>query len=139
VTELSRKRDREEGERGTAKGGEPAVVAPASLSPQELHIVWLDRQEVYLSWAGLISAFIITLAFLSVSGWLIFTGHEVSGTILGTVDIVGLVTVFVTGRNASVKSKGPDIPRLEDKAVDGPTSKRQELNVGAGREPAQAP
>jgi hypothetical protein len=74
-------------------------ITPAQRSLlRERHIMWLDRQEVYLAWAGLISAFVLALSFLGVSAWLIFAGHEVSGTILGTVDLVALVTVFITGR-----------------------------------------
>jgi K+ transporter len=40
--------------------------------------MWLDRQEVYLAWVGMITAFTLALAFLGVSAWLISTGHEVS-------------------------------------------------------------
>lgn len=70
--------------------------------------MWLDRQEVYLAWAGIVSAFTLSLAFLVVSGWLIMAGHEVSGTVLGTIDLVSLATVFITqkrsGNNASVSN-----------------------------------
>jgi hypothetical protein len=60
--------------------------------------MWLDRQEAYLAWAGLTTAFILALSFLGVSAWLIYSGFGVGGTILGTVDLVALVTVFITGR-----------------------------------------
>ncbi|WP_298797037.1 DUF2335 domain-containing protein [uncultured Pseudonocardia sp.] len=40
----------------------------------------------------------IALAFLAVAGVLIFTGHDTAGTIIGSVDLVALVAVFVTGR-----------------------------------------
>ncbi len=60
-----------------------------------------DRER-RLEYVGLISGFVIALAFLSVSAWLIQGGHEVGGTVLGTVDIVGLFTVFVVGRSRSI-------------------------------------
>lgn len=50
------------------------------------------------AWAGLVLGFIIAVLFLIVSAALIINGYEVAGTILGTVDVVGLVTVFVVGR-----------------------------------------
>lgn len=60
--------------------------------------MWLDRQEVYLAWAGLLSALIIALSFLGVSAALVAAGHGLAGTVIGTVDLVALVAVFVTGR-----------------------------------------
>ena len=45
-------------------------------------------------WMG----FILGLLFLGVSAGLILTGHEVSGTVLGTIDLVSLVALFVIGR-----------------------------------------
>jgi hypothetical protein len=80
---------------------------PAGLTPQERHIIWLDRQETYLAWAGIFGAFTITLAFLIVSAWVISIGHEVGGTILGTVDLVALSTVFITRRAIQLGSKTP--------------------------------
>jgi uncharacterized membrane protein len=50
---------------------------------------------------GQLFGFIIALAFLLVSAWLINGGHEVAGVILGSVDLVALVTVFVYGVNSS--------------------------------------
>ncbi len=47
------------------------------------------------------SGLIVALAFLGVSGWLISDGHELAGSILGTVDLVALVTVFVIGRKTT--------------------------------------
>lgn len=83
--------------------------------------MWLDRQEVYLAWAGLISAFIIALSFLGVSAWLISTGNQISGAILGTVDLVALTTVFVTRRPASVGGK----PELERAPADNSESRTE--------------
>ena len=74
-------------------------AVPVPVTPAEQHIMWLNRQEVYLSYAGLVSAFILALTFLGAATSLIFCGHEVGGTVLGTVDLVALVTVFITGRS----------------------------------------
>lgn len=54
-----------------------------------------ERESFWLNIAGLASGWSVSLAFLGVSGWLINGGYQVSGTVLGTVDIVSLVTVFV--------------------------------------------
>lgn len=48
---------------------------------------------------GQMLGFVIALSFLGVSAWLILAGHEITGAVLGTVDLVALVTVFVVGRN----------------------------------------
>jgi uncharacterized membrane protein len=53
---------------------------------------------------GVIVGFVVALAFLAASAWLILNGHEISGAVLGTVDLVALVTVFVLGRD---KTTGP--------------------------------
>lgn len=90
----------------------PGTAIQLSVTAAEQHIMWLDRQETYLTWVGLAMAFTLALSFLGVSAWLIYSGHEVGGTILGTVDLVALVTVFITGRA---------IGRAEERA--SPTSK----------------
>ena len=41
------------------------------------------------------AGFIVALAFLVVSGFLIYEGHDVAGTTLGTIDIVSLVSTFL--------------------------------------------
>lgn len=90
----------------------PSTTIESSVTRAEQHVMWLDRQETYLTWTGLIMAFILALSFLAVSAWLINSGNAVSGTIIGTVDLVALVTVFITGR-----TKG----RAEER--ESPTSK----------------
>lgn len=56
----------------------------------------LKRQKYWLNVLGLITGLIVALSFLGVSAWLIDGDHTVAGTILGSVDLVALVTVFVT-------------------------------------------
>jgi hypothetical protein len=41
---------------------------------------------------------VVALAFLIAAYRLIQDGHSLAGTILGTVDLTGLVAVFVLGR-----------------------------------------
>ncbi len=53
----------------------------------------------YRSFAGLGCGLLVTLCFLFVSYLLIKGGHGWEGTVLGTVDLVGLVAVFVYGSN----------------------------------------
>jgi uncharacterized RDD family membrane protein YckC len=88
----------------------PPVHRDPAVPAAERHVMWLDRQEMYLAWAGLASAFTIALAFLGVSAWLIHSGDAISGTILGTVDIVGLVTVFITRQKRQPTETGRSEP-----------------------------
>lgn len=46
---------------------------------------------------GLVFGFTIAIAFLVGSIYLIATGNQISGTIIGTLDLVSLVSVFVIG------------------------------------------
>jgi uncharacterized membrane protein len=50
---------------------------------------------------GTFCALAVVLTFLAASVSLIATGHDVAGTVLGTVDLVALATVFVFGRARS--------------------------------------
>jgi uncharacterized membrane protein len=54
---------------------------------------------------GLIAGVFIAVLFLAVSAWLIFTGHDIAGTVLGSVDLVALVTVFVVGRDSQKRER----------------------------------
>lgn len=49
---------------------------------------------------GLVLGFLLALAVLGGSVWLVYTGHEVAGTVFGGIDLVALVSVFVLGRAA---------------------------------------
>ncbi len=62
----------------------------------EAHRQNMERRDATLEWAGLISGLIVALAFLASSTWLIATGRTVSGTIIATVDLVALVTLFLS-------------------------------------------
>lgn len=59
--------------------------------------------ELKQSGRGQIFGFIIALAFLIASFILILMGFGIYGTIIGSIDLVALVTVFVLGRKAQQK------------------------------------
>ncbi|MBN8781791.1 MAG: hypothetical protein ABS85_04515 [Sphingobacteriales bacterium SCN 48-20] len=65
---------------------------------QSDHRMQIEDRELDQSNQGQHYAFIIAMAFLLVSGFLIWNGNEVAGTILGTVDLIGLVSVFIIGK-----------------------------------------
>lgn len=47
---------------------------------------------------GMTYAFRICMAFLVISALLIWYGHDLAGTALGTLDLIGLTAVFILGR-----------------------------------------
>lgn len=60
---------------------------------------------------GQLYGLIIALAFFIGAFILIWAGHDIPGTILGSVDLVALVSVFVIGKNHQRKD-------LKEKSVD---------------------
>lgn len=58
------------------------------------------NRELNQSGRGQNYAFIIVIIVLLASVWLIYIGKEISGTILGSVDLVALATVFIIGKYA---------------------------------------
>jgi hypothetical protein len=95
---------------GAASGPhpDPAFSSYAQADPELRKLIerelergyWDVRHQVYLQWTGLFLGFVTAMAFLAVSAWLISGGQPVAGTILGSVDLVALVTVFVVGRRS---------------------------------------
>ena len=74
------------------------ALAESSLAHRQA----MDRGRSWRSAAGLVAGVVIALSFLGVAAWLISSGHGVFGTILGSIDLVALVSVFVLGhRNGS--------------------------------------
>jgi uncharacterized membrane protein len=47
---------------------------------------------------GLWLGFILSIVVLGLSAALIFTDHGIAGTVIGSIDLVSLATVFVIGR-----------------------------------------
>lgn len=69
---------------------------------QILHQQQIERENFEFgskrSFAGLRAGFLIAVLFLCAAVWLVLADHDTAGIILGSVDLVGLVTVFVLGR-----------------------------------------
>jgi hypothetical protein len=74
------------------------VLTSSAIEDLLAHQIAMERSQLRLEWAGLWSALALAFAFLLVAASVIVKGYAVAGTILGTVDLVALVTVFVKGR-----------------------------------------
>lgn len=87
-------------------GGAEAIFKMAK--DQSDHRMIMEKtimnREMNQSGAGQILAFVIAMSFLIVAGYLIYLGHEIGGTIFGTIDLIGLVTVFILGRSGMDRS-----------------------------------
>lgn len=89
-----------------AQNFQQADKATRQLIKDHLKTVeWRRRQVFFLEWAGLVAGLLVVGSFLWASVHLITAGHSVSGTILGSVDMIGLVTVFV------VRQPKPELSR----------------------------
>ena len=62
------------------------------------------RSQLRQSKRGQIFGFIICLVGLGISAWAIGTGHELGGSILGGGGLLGLVSVFIYGKQRQEKS-----------------------------------
>lgn len=94
-----------------------------------------QRFRHFTTYIGQIFGLIIAISFLSASTYLVSTGHDVAGGVLGTVDIVALVTVFVAGRGTSERKsiqgvEARTLSRLKpsDAPVEGDTLPREEIS-----------
>lgn len=58
----------------------------------------LERAESQRQRLGQVFALIVALSFLVAGFALVSEGHDVAGTVLGTADLVALVTAFLLGR-----------------------------------------
>lgn len=74
-----------------------AMAERQAAHRQHLEVIAVEGGNRRANW-GLLAGFTIAIVFLVVSALLISNGHPVPGTILGTVDLVSLVGVFVFGR-----------------------------------------
>jgi len=73
------------------------------LEEQSRHRMYLEKTVIVgdnrrANW-GLISGWSIAVLFLITSAMLILAGYGAYGTVLGAVDLVALVTVFIYGTN----------------------------------------
>jgi uncharacterized membrane protein len=81
------------------EGGAERIIKMAesqSAHRQELER-WAVKSGSVLSFVGVAAALIISLGVLYVSYKLIAGGHTVIGTVLSSVNLVGLVSVFIYG------------------------------------------
>jgi uncharacterized membrane protein len=77
------------------------------VQEEQRHLHYVERAEVSLTRRGQLFGFIIAISFLVVSAVLVTLGHTVAGTVIGSVDLVALTTVFVAGRRSQDNSPGP--------------------------------
>ena len=57
------------------------------------------------SWTGLIFAFVISLFIFSISCLLIYSGHDKAGASICIGTLIGLVTVFITGKKVQIQHR----------------------------------
>lgn len=74
---------------------------------QSAHRIELESTVIHgddrrANW-GLVTGFTIGVVIIVLSFFLILYGHDVSGTVLGSIDLVSLVGVFVYGRSKRVQ------------------------------------
>lgn len=73
-------------------------------------------RELNQSGKGQNYAFVIALAFLLIEATLVYLGHDVSGTIIGSIDLVSLAAVFIVGKYGMGKSK--KISKTKEEEID---------------------
>lgn len=66
----------------------------------EEHVIKAQTKE---SGRGQLLGFIIGTLVILVSGALIYTDHDVAGGVLGSLDLIGLVSIFVLGKKQQRK------------------------------------
>ena len=85
---------------GVLPGLADRIVAMAESNTA--HIQTMDQKSLkhdfLRSFAGLAAGFIVTIVFGIIAFRLIIDGYTVPGLVLGSIDLVALVTVFVLGR-----------------------------------------
>ena len=74
------------------------------------------KKQVGIQGRGQIFGLIVALVGMGITGFAIHEGHPVAATILGSFDLVALVTVFVTGRGRRAAAPSDEKPSQE-KAV----------------------
>jgi len=61
---------------------------------------YVIRNQQIQSYVGQILGFLVAIAFLIGAVYTVIHGNAISGTIIGSLDLIGLVTVFVLGRSS---------------------------------------
>jgi uncharacterized membrane protein len=70
---------------------------------QASHRIELEKGEDRRADRGLLSGFVIGVLMMCLSFVLVMKGHDIAGTIFGTVDLLGLIGTSVYGRAAKMK------------------------------------
>lgn len=61
--------------------------------------------DILRSWAGLACGFVVALVALVGGGYLIVSGHEISGAVLSTSALAGLVGTFIYGTESRKRER----------------------------------
>ena len=69
------------------------------------------RSQIIQSYIGQSSALLIALTFLAAAIWCISNGHDVAGSIIGSVDLVALVTIFIQGKKSQKENLAEKKPK----------------------------
>lgn len=73
------------------------------------HRIEMERRSIlgmnFRANVGLWLGFILAVVVLGGSGWLIDRGHDAAGTTVASIDLVGLVGVFVYGRHDQARQE----------------------------------
>lgn len=70
------------------------------IEVEQRHRIFMEQSDQRLAWAGLASGLTVTMSFLVATVHLVTSGHEIPGTILGTVDLIALTALFITRSRA---------------------------------------
>lgn len=87
------------------------------VQDEQRHLHALDLAELSLRRRGQLFGFIIAIAFLAVAGFLVSGNHEIAGTVIGSVDLVALTTVFVVGQRAQSSELEPSRSDATDRLI----------------------
>jgi uncharacterized membrane protein len=63
------------------------------------------HSDILRSWAGLVSAFVITMTTLVLGGSLVYLGHDAAGVGLATTGLVGLAGTFIYGTSSQRRER----------------------------------
>ncbi len=101
------------------------------------HLHEMERAEASLSKRGQLFGLIIALSFLIAASILISSGQAVAGTIIGSTDLVALVTVFVIGRKTERSLQDKSLDRIL-KEINRPTADAKRVRKRKPREAKQS-
>ncbi len=95
------------------------IFEKQSLHRMKMEDTVITTQQIQ-SGRGQNYALIVALSFLFVAGLCVLMGHDVAGGVLGSVDVLGIVTVFITGnakKGNSLKQKELSTPDRQNKTT----------------------